>query len=687
VWNGNPHFRRRIVRTIIKWLLILVGGLVVLIIVALLILPRFVDVERYKPSIEKRVSEATGCPFTLGGDVSLSLFPWAGVSLSDIHLGNPPGFQEKDLVAVKSFAVRVKLLPLFSKDVQVKQFIVDTPRIVLEMNKDGRGNWEGIGQPSEQIPSEGEAEKEKAPESEPPGDLPIKSLAVGEFAIKNASLLWIDRVQGDRKEVTDVTLRLEDVSLDRAIRVALSGKAVGHPFSLEGELGPVGRELGTGAIPLNLAIRAAKELNVNVTGTLVDPATHPQFELAFETDLFSPKKLLAALGQAFSVETADPNALSAMAVKAKVKGDPQKISILGGVLHLDDSQLTFSARAKDFTKPDIAFDLNLDEMDLDRYLTPSVEKQARDVEKEAEPEKSEPKQTDYAPLRKLVLDGSVQIGKLKAYGASIEDLTLKVSGKNGVFRFEPLTLELYKGSVAAKGSVDVHENIPKTQLALDAGGIQAGPLLRDVLSQDSLEGRVKAKVTIAMAGDDSKGIKQTLNGEGDFLFKDGGIKGIDLTAMVRNVEAAFGLAKAGEEKARTDFSELHAPFTITNGVVKTAGTTLTSPALRAVAAGEADLVKETLNFRVEPEFVATLKGQGDIMERGGFKVPVVVTGSFAAPKFRPDLKGIIRKELKEKLPEASEWMKVLPGETKQGDDSGSLEEKAEDLLKQIPFGR
>ena len=105
-------------KRVIKWVLILGGGLFLLVVAALLIVPMFVDVQKYKPEIEKKVAEATGRPFALGGDLHLSLFPWAGISCSDIRLGNPPGFTEKEFVTVESIEVRVKLVPLISKDIQ-----------------------------------------------------------------------------------------------------------------------------------------------------------------------------------------------------------------------------------------------------------------------------------------------------------------------------------------------------------------------------------------------------------------------------------------------------------------------------------------------------------------------------------------------------------------------------------------
>ena len=132
----------------IKWLLIAVGALVALVLVAIIVIPMLVDVQKYKPQIEEKVSEATGRPFAIGGDLDLSIFPWVGISLSDLHLGNPPGFTEKNLLSVQSFEGRVRLIPLLSKDIQVKRFILKGPRIVLEKNKKGRANWQGLGKPA-----------------------------------------------------------------------------------------------------------------------------------------------------------------------------------------------------------------------------------------------------------------------------------------------------------------------------------------------------------------------------------------------------------------------------------------------------------------------------------------------------------------------------------------------------------
>lgn len=149
----------------VKWVFIIVGGLLVLTIAALLLIPSFVAVQKYRAEIEKRVSEIAGVPVSIGGDLSLRVIPWVGVAVSDVQIGNPEGFQEKQMLSIKSFEIRVKLLPLISRDVQVDRFILNAPRFVLETNKDGRRNWEALGKKTGEVspksPKEGSSQQEK----------------------------------------------------------------------------------------------------------------------------------------------------------------------------------------------------------------------------------------------------------------------------------------------------------------------------------------------------------------------------------------------------------------------------------------------------------------------------------------------------------------------------------------------
>jgi AsmA protein len=656
----------------IKWIVGIVVVLIVLVIALLLIVPHFIDIQKYKPEIEKQAAQATGRPVTIGGNLRLSLFPWAVIGFSDLHLGSPPGYKEKDFLSVKSFDVEVKLLPLISRDVQVKRFVVDGLRLNLEKNKEGRGNWEGIGKTPGKAPPAPPKETTRSPEEKAEGAFPFKALEVGEFAVRNASFLYLDDGTGEKREISGLTLTLQDVSLERPVHLMLTALLDNQPLSVEGSVGPVGKDFGNAKIPLDVTLKAFKEVNLNLKGNVT--ALTKQFDLAIQMNPFSPRQVFSAMGKPFPVSTSDPAALTKVALKAMLKGSPDRVSLSQGALDLDDSKLNFSLNAKEFSKPDVAFDLALDKINVDRYLPPSSPKgEAKEEKGKAAPAGS--KKTDYAPLRKMILDGTVKVGMLTAMGAKVEDVNIKITGKNGIFHVDPLTAKAYQGGVTAKTALDVRQDVPKTTVDFQTKGVQAGPLLRDVLKKDFLEGTANADASLQMEGDDPAVIKKTLDGKGQFLFTDGAIKGIDLAGMVRNVKAAFGLAKETEQKPKTDFSELNAPFTITKGVVNTTGTTMVSPLLRVEATGKANLVDETLDFRVEPKVVGSLKGQGDIQQREGITVPILVTGTFSSPSFAPDMKGMLQKSVEERL--------LGPKGTSQGGQS--TEEKAKELLKGLPF--
>jgi AsmA protein len=644
----------------IKWGVMIFASLVIIIIAILLIAPAFIDIRDYKPTVEKIIAEKTGRPFSVGDDLRLSLFPWAGISLSDLQLGNTPRFAEKEFVTIKSFEVRVKLLPLIFKDIQVKRFILNSPQIVLVKNKDGHVNW-----------SQPDNLKKKSPTTSSSADagteLPIKNLTVGDFSIKNGSIIWIDHSADFRKEITEVDMGLKGVSFDHPVKLSFAALVDNQPLSINGIVGPIGQNFKQANIPLDLNFELFKEMVLGLKGSLMNPGSNPGFDLAIDLKAFSPRKLLAAMGQKLPLATSDPQALDRMALKASLKGNQTKLAVSNAVLNLDQSTLNFTLNASDFSKPNLAFELNLDQINLDRYLPPKSEKQPS-AEKQ-----TERKPPDYAPLRKLILDGRIKIGQLIASKAKIEDLVMHITAKNGIINLDPLKLNMYQGNVSGIGKVNVQTQRPQTNISLDAKNIQAGPLLKDVLQKEILEGAAHARFTMAMSGDDATMIKKTLNGEGQVVFNDGAIVGIDLAAMVRNVKAAFGLEQLPAQRPRTDFSELEAPFTIVDGVFNTPATSLKSPLLRVIAAGTANLVTEKLDFRVEPKVVGTIKGQGDTEQRSGIMVPVLVSGTFSKPQFAPDLAGMAKQQLEKQI------LGTEPGEKLPG--KKQLEESAKGVLK------
>ena len=660
---------------IAKWIMITAGALLVLLIAAIVLIPLLVDVNRYKPQIEAKVQEATGRTFKIAGDIELSVFPWVGLSLSDLSLGSPAGFKETELLKVGDFEARVKLFPLLSSNVEIKRVILQAPDIVLVKNKNGQTNW-NFETPASQ------PKAAPAAQDAPAGDsgFALKSLTAEEIAIRSGRLTFIDHSSGKRQEVAEINLALSDVSLERPVALVFSTRINGQPLKIEGTAGPLGSPPASQPIDYDIKISALDELEAVLKGSARDLKGKPTFDLNLEVAAFSPRKLFDRLGQPFPVSTADPGVLSKVSLNAQVKGGTTRVSLDRGTLVLDDTQTGFTLTAKAFDRPDIQFDVRMDAIDLDRY-SPAPDKQTTD--KSAKPSKTKSaeksKGPDYAPLRRLILDGQIAIGQLKVGKSKMQTVRFQIAGQNGRFRIKPLACELYGGTANLSGTIDVSQNQPRSDLQLKLQNIAAGPMLKDVAQKEILEGRLQSDLTLQFQGDTPERIKQTLNGGGQLNFVDGALVGIDLAAMVRNVQAAFGQGERVTEKPKTDFSEFNVPFTLRNGTFGTEATRLQSPLLRVNAKGQADLMAEQLNFRVEPSLVKTIKGQGDTQTYEGIMVPVLVSGSFKNPRFAPDLEAIARQQVQKQIIDSGKLDEVF----EKNEDLKPLEETTKGLLKEI----
>ena len=667
----------------VKWMVIGGLGFLGLIIVALLIIPFFVDLNRYKPFLEEKVSAATGRPFQIGSDLRLSLFPWAGVAFSDLKLGNPPGFDDDPFATIDAFEIRVKLLALLSRHLEVSKFVVDGPLITLIKRRDGQTNWQFSS--AEEKTSTPTPAPQGAPEGTSP-TLPIKTLAVDQFSISRGKIVYVDQAAETRREITDFELNLQDASFDKPVHFKTSAKLDGRPAAVAGTFGPLGDDPGRGTIPLDLTIEAVGQLTAHLTGTVTDPVETPAVNLVLEVNPFSPKALLESLQPNQPIRTADPQALEEVGLKANIAASPSSVSVTEGKLLLDDTNLTFALQASQFERPNLKFDIDVDRIDLDRYLPPDSAQGADEPQGDAgkqtgspdkPPTKSAQPPTDYTALRRLILDGRLKIGTLIISKASLTDVQLAVNAKEGRLRIDPFSLTAFQGSVAGSGLIDVKGKVPASTVKMRVGGLQLAPLIEAQAGKHILEGTTNATIDLNMVGDTAAAVKRSLGGSGEVRISDGAIVGVDLAAMARNLKAAFGMGQqTSDERPRTDFSELLVPFTIQNGVVKTSPTSLKSPFLRMQASGSADLVKGTLDFRIEPKVVGTIKGQGDQKDREGIMVPILVSGSFAKPQFRPDLKSIAKEQIDQQVFENEKVKEIIEKNKLQ-----QYEEPVKNLLK------
>jgi AsmA protein len=176
--------------------------------------------------------------------------------------------------------------------------------------------------------------------------------------------------------------------------------------------------------------------------------------------------------------------------------------------------------------------------------------------------------------------------------------------------------------------------------------------------KDILDGTGRASAKLAFSGDRPAEIKQSLSGRVDLALEKGAVKGIDLAALMRSAEKVLDFTWTRGSGARTAFSELRAPFTVADGVARTDSASLTSPLLALSASGSADLVRETLDFRVQSQ-AAYSTGSA---KKTDIRIPILVGGTFAEPLIAPDVKAVARDQLEKRVFESEKFKKAFEKE-------------------------
>ncbi len=268
-----------------KRLLIGGGGIVALLVAALVALPALIDVNSYKPLIVSQVKTATGRDLVIDGPISLSLLPTPTVSVTGVKFFNAPGSKNANMVEVKSVTVQPSLLALLGGSIEVSEVTLVEPKIVLEINAEGKPNWEFT-------PSVAEAKPAAAKPTTP------RPLSLGRLTIDNGTLIFSDSKAGLSVVADKANFTASVGSIDGPYSLAGDASINGAPLRLDlavgargskghtadlalqaggGKLGFKGTlsELGAAAKVSGVASASAESLTTFV-GTLVKLAGQPE---------------------------------------------------------------------------------------------------------------------------------------------------------------------------------------------------------------------------------------------------------------------------------------------------------------------------------------------------------------------------------------------------------------------------
>lgn len=362
--------------------------------------------------------------------------------------------------------------------------------------------------------------------------------------------------------------------------------------------------------------------------------------------LGNPSVELASLDGNFDI--AHP-ALPMKTVKLPIKGAARadlKAQTAGLDLdtRLDESHIALKLAATRLAPLALTFDLDIDRLNVDKYLPPAPADARADGKPQVRPDDMP---VDLSVLRGIDASGTVKIGELQVSGVKMTNMRLNVKSAKGRVDVAPYSASLYEG--ATSGALSLNADGNRITLKQTLSDVDVHPLIRDVAGKDILEGRGTVTIDIATSGATVGALKKALDGSASMKLRDGAIRGINLAKSLREAKATLGVGGgASVQRAnateKTDFSALSASFRIDDGVARNTDLSASSPFLRLAGSGSIDLGESTMDYVARVTLAATSKGQDgkSAAELKGLTVPVRLYGPFASLDYKIEFGDLVK---------------------------------------------
>jgi AsmA protein len=655
---------------------IVVGALVVLFVAVLVAVGLLFDPNDYKDDITAAVARSTGRELTLDGDLDLAVFPTVRIAVGSASLSNAQGFGTEPMAKIGSAELRLALLPLLSGKVQIGHARLTGLELNLARDARGRNNWQDLG-------GQGGGAAQA-----PAGDGGAGSsidLRIDAIEIADARVTWNDAATGSRWELTRFALDADNFGLGEQfpldMQFALTGAevAVQVDASMRATLALDANEYrleqldvkvaGSGAgwpggqgdatlkfesLVANLANETLELggltmsfLGVTMAGSLSGQKLMSDLSLSGAVDIreFDPRDVLSALK--VELETADSGVLKSASAKANLLYTSSQVGLRDMQLKLDDSTLTGRVGLEG---EKLAYNLSVDDINIDRYLPPS-----EDADAPAAEGSLDAVDLPLDVLRTLNAQGDLKFGKAKFSGLTLTNAAFGLTAANGTLRLKPAA-ELYGGTYGGEITITVQSDGARIGVNQQLAGVDLVPLGRDLLGSQDVAGTGDVKLDLVASGSNLGEVRRDLDGSVSFAVTNGALEGIDLWYELRRARARLDgaeLPDRGDAARRTTFSSLSASGAVEDALLTNRDLKGVLDFMTIAGTGTVNLLDDVIDFDLTATFVdgPTLQSDPEMVKYAGQSLPLRATGTLAAPSIAPDFGAVVRQRVNEQVEE------------------------------------
>ena len=560
---------------VILWI---AGALVAIVVLAMLLVPMFIDEQALLEIAQEQVQTQTGGELVVEGDTELSFFPRFGLRLEGTSLSLPAQTEyDPDIEAsITELDVGLSLLPLLSGNVDVGAIVIagvtaditepqalppaPEPRPIMSDRE-----WEKRGEIIRQT-----KEQERQRQLNEGGG--ISGIAILAEAIQIEDITVIQRTRDGELSneiriaaltLTNVNTRNEPMQLEGALTVLGDGSTTPLDIALDGAI----------RIASDFSKIEIQDLQTEVIGALTKPVQ---------------------------------SALNGTFVMTPAKADfTLSASLPGGDV---TGQLVWSA----LESPEVKLDISTARLDADQIQpapppasaatgsAPATEAPPATTPAGSEAGISAPVPLPVGPLRDLDLEMRVAADELIAGGQTISDAQVFMRVLDGVANIDYIRGVLHQGQLDTRVMLNARRPVVEAEVEGGLKGVNMDLLLASMGNTDAASGRIEMGWDLETEGVTADDLMAALDGDvtangQDLMLQKVSVQGLvcNAVAIVNKIPPISGLP------TNTPITDLSLAVDFDDGLGDIEKLRFSTPGVVMKGSGDIDLSSMDFGFRME----------------------------------------------------------------------------------------
>jgi AsmA protein len=576
-------------------------------IAALIAASRLIPPDTVRQAVLTEIRAATGLEPGIRGDATVSLFPSAVVSFSDVTLGDE---RAAPALGADRLSVKLALLPLLIGRIEPADLSLTRPRITVAVEPDGRTNWSGLM---------ATLARTLKPRTREPG--PVMSLS--ELRMIGGTITVTEAARGISEELSDVELSFAWPSIARSFGATGRFTWRGEVFDASANAGDLLAALSGERSGLKLRLAGAP-FKLAFEGAM---SQKPSFKM--EGTLAVDGKSLREAVRWANRQPLPGSGMGPFALKAQTTFTGGTAIMSGVNIELDGNVAEGVIAVATEPRVTMKGTLAADSLDLTPYVSTFEVLRSNDRDWSRGP-------IAIDNLSNFDLDLRLSAARVSVVTARLGRTGVAVNLRDGRLTLAIGEAQAYGGVLKGAFILSKTETGADVKAQLQFNEVELESCLGELFGIRKLEGKGNLSLSVEATGDSVLALTRTLAGTAELTARQGAIAGFNVEQLLKRLEQR-PLSIGGDfRRGRTPFEKLGATARIAQGTASIEEMRLEGGAIRLALGGSASIPTRDLDLRGTAVLVSASADAAPV-----FELPFVVQGSWDDPIMLPDAQSLI----------------------------------------------